>query len=137
MVRVLVVLHLAMLVVASLYEDEHLVPRIEHLLGGITQLSPAALQSEQALRRVELALQQLSIQNGGLSTHRLINILSGTRQVVNGFIFVFIVEVESLPTQDSMHSNGIIEVYEIEIYEPAARNAEKRYTFRKISHYEN
>lgn len=136
MARALVVLSLVMLVAASL-QDEHLVERIEIPLGGIIPLSQSALQSDETLRRVELALQQLSNQNGGLFTHRVIKIRSGTSQVVNGFKLVFIVEVESVPTEDATPANRVSEVYEIKIYEPAGTNPETKYSFRKISSDEN
>ncbi|EUB56100.1 hypothetical protein EGR_09039 [Echinococcus granulosus] len=106
--------------------------RFQYLLGGVVPLTPEALQSEEVKERVQSALEQLSIQSGSHLAHRIIHIRSGTRQVVNGLKFVFVVEVESSPTHEAMDAEDVSEVYKVEIYEPASRGAEKRYTFEKI-----
>lgn len=133
MFRVALLLQTSMLIVASIYDDEHIVERFEQPLGGIMQFTEEALQSKAAELRVESALNQLALQGTGCRNYKIMHIRSGSRQVVNGFIFEFVVEVESLPTEKCPgEEGGISEVYKIKIYEPAASDAEKRYTFEKL-----
>ncbi|KAM3173781.1 hypothetical protein ACTXT7_011909 [Hymenolepis weldensis] len=136
--RVAVLFLFSMFVAASTYEDEHLVERFERPLGEILKLEDEALKSDAARVRVESALKKLAEQNGGCRRYKLVNISSGTRQIVNGFNFEFVVEVESVPTENCIaeQPESISEVYKITIYEPAARDAEKRHTFEKIVHGE-
>ncbi|KAL5105089.1 hypothetical protein TcWFU_001078 [Taenia crassiceps] len=129
---VVVVLSLAAFVLACQDEDKPILRHRGHLLGGVVSLTPEVLQSEEVKERVEEALHQLSSQSGGLMTHRIIHICSGTRQVVNGFKYVFVVEVESSPTEGAAGSEPVSEVYRVQIYEPASRGAKKRYTFEKV-----
>ncbi|VDM32719.1 unnamed protein product [Hydatigera taeniaeformis] len=132
MLWVVAALHLAALVVAGLDEIEPIVQRHEYPLGGVIPLTPKVLQSKEVEERVERALRQLSRRNGGLMTYRIIHIRSGTRQVVNGFKYVFVVEVESLPTEEGAGTESVSEVYRVRIYEPASRGAKRRYFFKKI-----
>ncbi|VDK36079.1 unnamed protein product [Taenia asiatica] len=132
MLRVVVVLSLAALALSCSGGDEPILRHHTYLLGGVVSLSPKVLQSEEVKERVEEALAQLSSQNGGLITHHIIRIRSGTRQVVNGFKYVFVVEVESSPTEGATGAEPVSEVYRVEIYEPASRGAKKQYNFEKI-----
>lgn len=135
MLRVTLLFSLSFLVSASIYEDEHLVERFEQPLGGIIQLEDEALKSDAARIRVESALKKLANQNGNCRNYKLVDIRSGTRQVVNGFNFEFVVEVESTPNHNcaAEQPEGLSEVYKLSIYEPAAREAEIRLNFEKIS----
>ncbi len=128
----LVVLSLSILVAATLSEDEDNHERHEQLLGGIQELTRTALDSPEAYKRVESALAQLSTQNGGCLSHRPLRIRSGTRQVVNGFKFSFVVEVERSSSGECDSAPGVSEIYRILIYEPAARDEETEYTFEKL-----
>ncbi|KAL5969742.1 hypothetical protein TSMEX_002504 [Taenia solium] len=132
MLRVVVVLSLAALALSCSDGGESILRHHIYPLGGVVPLSPEVLQSEEVKERVEEALSQLSSQNGGLMTHRIICIRSGTRQVVNGFKYVFVVEVESSPTEGATGVEPVSEVYKVEIYKPASRGAKKQYTFEKI-----
>ncbi|VDL59396.1 unnamed protein product [Hymenolepis diminuta] len=136
MERVTVLFLFSMFVAASTYEDEHLVERFERPLGEIMKLEDEALKSDAAKVRVESALKKLAEQNGGCRRYKLVNISSGTRQVVDGFNFEFVVEVESVPTEKcaTEQPEGISEVYKITIYEPSGTGREKRHTFEKIMH---
>lgn len=136
----LIALSLSIFVVGcggTIQEDESIKERHEYLLGGIQQLSRRALDSPQAFARVERALAQLSSQNAGCLSHRPTNIRSGSRQVVNGFKFIFVVEVERSSSEhcqtESTPSNGVSEIYKIDIYEPAGRGSETEYNFEKLA----
>ncbi|VDD81753.1 unnamed protein product [Mesocestoides corti] len=120
-------------VVGTLHDDENIRARFEQPLGGIQELTEAALQSDEARKRVELALEHLSNQKVGCLKHRPIKIRSGSRQVVNGFIFVFVVEVESFSVGECDSAPGVSEVYKVTIYEPAARDRQTEYSFEKLS----
>ncbi|VDN97497.1 unnamed protein product [Rodentolepis nana] len=103
-------------------------------LGDIIALEEKALRDAVTRARVESALEELAQQNGGCRKYNLLNIQSGTFQVINGIDYNFHAEVESVPTEKCVaeQAGAIPEVYKINIFEPADQNAKKQYAFEKL-----
>ncbi|VDD76311.1 unnamed protein product [Mesocestoides corti] len=61
--------------------------------GGITNLTPEACQSEEAHEKVGTALKHLNKSRESANALRLVEIVSATKQVTNGFRYVFTVKL--------------------------------------------
>nr|CDS34299.2 immunogenic protein ts11 [Hymenolepis microstoma] len=129
-----VLLVISMIVVSSINAVECMERKFVQPLGAIIEFEDEVLRDDLTRARVESALEELAQQNGGCRKYKLIDIQSGTSQVINGIDYNFIAEVESVPTGKCLDEQigATSAVFKIRIFEPAGKNAEKRYEFEKI-----
>ncbi|KAL7054253.1 hypothetical protein AAHC03_026246 [Spirometra sp. Aus1] len=123
------------------HNDEMLTAKGAQLLGGVQQLTETALNSPPTKAIIQKALQNLAKEKKDLcSDYKHIRTLRGTRQVVNGILYKFVVEVEAVPKGDcksapsSLPKQPMRETYEITHLDrgSAAVEAEPHFDFEKL-----
>ncbi|VDL99715.1 unnamed protein product [Schistocephalus solidus] len=123
------------------HNDEMLTAKGAQLLGGVQQLTENALNSQPMKSMIHKALQSLAKDKGdSCSEYKHIRTLRGTRQVVNGILYKFVVEVEAVPTANCMSAPSTLpklptrETYEITHLDrgSATADAEPHFDFEKV-----
>ena len=78
--------------------EQLIVPRTVQSLGGVIQLPPTTFHSQFIQQKVALALQHLNAHRQ--RKLRLVEIVSATRQVINGVTYVFTVTLREEGSQE-------------------------------------
>ncbi|VDN40052.1 unnamed protein product, partial [Dibothriocephalus latus] len=106
---------------ANAHNDEMLTAKSAQMLGAVQKLTTEALNSQHAKTIIKNALQHLSKEReDSCAEYKHIRTLRGTKQVINGILYKFVVEIEAVPKDncasapaDTLPKQPIRETYEI------------------------
>ncbi|VDK34788.1 unnamed protein product [Dibothriocephalus latus] len=125
---------------SNAHNDEMLTAKGAQMFGAVQQLTKDALNSQHAKTIIKNALQHLAKEREDSCTeYKHIRTLRGTRQVVNGILYKFVVEIEAVPRDNCasapagpLPKQTARETYEITHLDRGSAGGEPHFDFEKV-----